>query len=81
MTNEGAVSLGRDRKRRIQAAVHHFLAGKLDITAVRELGGWLSFAKEVEPEFLLRLDAKYEQPILRLVCAAISNQDKAAQAA
>jgi hypothetical protein len=81
LSNDGLISLGRARKRRIQSTVHHFLLGKLDSERIRELGGWLSFAKEVEPGFIDRLEVKYQSSIYRLVCDAISASDKAAEAA
>lgn len=81
LTNDGLVSLGRERKRKIQAATHHFLSGTLEAERLRELGGWLAFAKEVEPAFIQRLQHKYERPVFRLVCDAISDHDKATKAA
>lgn len=51
LSNDGAVSLGRDRKRRIRAALHHYKLGKLDKAAAVKLAGTLAFAKDAEPGF------------------------------
>jgi RNA-directed DNA polymerase len=59
LSNEGRVSLGRDQKRTIRAAVHHFLMGRLDKEQSSWLRGMLAFVNSVEPEYLDRLRAKY----------------------
>lgn len=59
LTNEGRVSLGRDRKRAIRAALHQFVTGKLSSAAARNLHGMLAFAKDVEPEFHARMVIRY----------------------
>lgn len=59
ITNDERISLGRDRKRRLRAAVHHFLHGKLSAGEVAALSGRLAFAKDVEPEFYTRMERVY----------------------
>jgi retron-type reverse transcriptase len=59
LSNEGNVSLGRERKRHLSAAVHHLIVGKLDNEEKARLRGWLAFAKDVEPEFVRRLAMRY----------------------
>ena len=59
LTNDGLVSLGRDLKRRISATVHYYLSGKLSNGDRLKLRGTLAYAKSVEPEFIVRLGAKY----------------------
>ncbi len=59
LSNEGRVSLGRDRKRALRAALHHYVNGKLSLEAARSLHGMLAFAKDVEPEFHARMEAHY----------------------
>lgn len=59
LTNDGRVSLGRDKKRELVAKFHHYLLGSLKEQEVRELAGMISYAKSVEPEFLQRLAQKY----------------------
>jgi RNA-directed DNA polymerase len=59
ISNDGTVSLGRDRKRVISAMVHHALTDKLRPDELYRLGGLLSFASDVEGEFIARLKKKY----------------------
>lgn len=64
LTNDRKVSLGRDRKRKISAAVHHALLGKLDKVAAAKLAGLIAFANSAEPEFVKSLERKYGPEIL-----------------
>ena len=64
LSNDKKVSLGRDRKRKISAAVHHAKFGKLDQKMAANLAGLLAFAHAVEPEFVSRLEKKYGREIL-----------------
>ena len=59
ISNEGRVSLGRNKKRRLKALVHQASIGKLDAETLESLRGWLNFAAFVEPEFLTTLIKKY----------------------
>lgn len=59
LTNDKRLSIGRDRKREIRAAVHHAINGKLDLKQTAELAGLLMFAKDVEPEFYVRMERSY----------------------
>jgi hypothetical protein len=64
IANSGKVSLGRDRKRLISAMVHRFKVGTLEKSRISRLRGLLSFAKDVEPQFLDRLASKYGSDVL-----------------
>jgi len=59
LSNEGAVSLGRDRKRLISAMVHRAGLGQLSAKELMTLHGLLAFAHDVEPDFVVRLERKY----------------------
>jgi RNA-directed DNA polymerase len=59
LTNEGRVSLGRERKRKLSAGFHRYMRGMLTESEILELGGSISFAKSVEPIFLQQLAKKY----------------------
>lgn len=61
---DGRVSLGRDRKRSIRAAIHHFKLGKLDRVQQVRLAGLLAFANDVEPEFFTRMERVYGKDVL-----------------
>ncbi|KYN66110.1 retron St85 family RNA-directed DNA polymerase [Pantoea agglomerans] len=64
LSNEGVVSLGRERKRSISAMVHHFTLGLLDKESIYKLKGYLGFAKYIEPSFVLRLKIKYGDEVV-----------------
>jgi hypothetical protein len=64
LSNDGKVSLGRDRKRLISSRVHHAKLGKLSREEAVNLSGQLSFVHAVEPEFLSKLEAKYGADII-----------------
>ena len=64
LTNDGEVSLGRDKKRAIRAGVHHYSQGRLDPPAARRLGGLVAFASSVEPGFVARLVKRYGADVL-----------------
>jgi len=59
LTNDGAVSLGRERKRELRAKVHRFLTGGMPEDEGRSLRGWLAYVNAVEPSFVARLKAVY----------------------
>ena len=68
LTNEGTVSLGRDRKRIIRSTVHRFVQGKLNDEEISRLQGMLAFVNTTEPEFLIRLNDHYgEDHIAKLL--------------
>lgn len=59
ITNDGKISLGHLRKREIRAALHNFIAGKLNPEDRAKLAGLFSFAKNVEPDFAERMVKRY----------------------
>lgn len=64
LTNDGKVSIGRDRKRLISAMVHRFSRGELDDKSIGNLQGLLGFAQDVEPLFVARLRGKYSSRVI-----------------
>lgn len=65
LANDGSISLGRDRKRLLRAQVHRASQGALNGDELKELAGYLSFAKVVEPAFLIKLQGKYGMPLIK----------------
>ena len=59
LTNDGAVSLGRERKRELRAKVHRFLNGGMPEAEAASLRGWLAYVNAVEPSFTARLKGAY----------------------
>jgi RNA-directed DNA polymerase len=64
LSNEGDVSLGRQRKRNIRAQIHWFVVGKLSDLERPRLRGMLAFARDIEPEFIVRMEQKYGAEVL-----------------
>ena len=67
LTNDGTVSLGRDKKRLLRAQVHRAFLGGLTAEELQELAGYLSFVNVVEPEFLARLRDRYGAPLIKRI--------------
>lgn len=64
LTNDGKVSIGRDRKRHIRVDVHRFSNGLLDSSQCERLCGQLGFASSVDPAFLKQLEKKFGDDLL-----------------
>jgi len=64
LSNDGAVSLGRGRKRRIRAQIHHMLQGKLSEEEISNLRGMLAFARDIEPGFVERMEIRYGKQLI-----------------
>lgn len=64
LTNDNKISLGRDTKRIIRAAMHHFATQRLTPDEVQELRGFLAYVNSVEPRFLERLRDKYGRDVV-----------------
>jgi RNA-directed DNA polymerase len=65
LTNDGDVSVGQERKRKIRAALHNEFYGRLEPSQRTELAGLLAFVYDVEPQFFARLEQKYGQGLIR----------------
>tara|TARA_R110002167_G_scaffold86987_1_gene235329 strand:+ start:24422 stop:25354 length:933 start_codon:yes stop_codon:yes gene_type:complete len=57
ITNDGRMSLGHERKRKLRTRV--FLANELSSGDLAKLRGYLSFVNQIEPEFIRKLSRKY----------------------
>ena len=64
LTNDNAISLGRDRKRYIRSLVYGFCNKKLSDDESIKLRGLISFAKHVEPTFFRSLVKKYSLAVI-----------------
>ncbi len=73
LSNQGRLSIGRERKRQLQAGIHHFMLGKLSQDEIEKLRGNLAFAQSVEASFLLSMKDKYGNEVIeRLLRRKIS---------
>jgi hypothetical protein len=60
LTPDAKISLGRDRKRRISAALHHISVSRNVTEEHRsQTRGWLAYANSVEPSFIATMERKY----------------------
>lgn len=59
ISNDGKVSLGRDRKRLISSMIHHYAKGTLPSEELPKLQGLLGFAEDIEPVFCSKMCTKY----------------------
>ncbi|MFQ6244813.1 retron St85 family RNA-directed DNA polymerase [Yersinia enterocolitica] len=64
ISNEGAISLGRERKRLISARLHKFKNKELSESEILKLKGELGFAKFIEPTFIARMAKKYGEELI-----------------
>ena len=67
LSTQGEVTIGRLRKRGIRVGVNRYIAGSLDIEAIRKLKGEIAFACDVEPEFSRILKRWYGDGISLLI--------------
>jgi len=64
LTNEGLTSLGRDNKRTIFAAVHHYSLGKLNAEEIEVLRGKLAYAIHIDSKIYGQLINKYGEKVI-----------------
>jgi hypothetical protein len=67
LANDGRVTVGRNRKRDLRAAVHHFILGRLDKEDAQKLAGLLAYVNAVEPDFLNVLRAHYGAEVIAAI--------------
>jgi RNA-directed DNA polymerase len=59
LANDGRVTIGRERKRNIRAALHQAFLGKLDAEESGRLAGLIAYVKGVEPTYFEELTLRY----------------------
>lgn len=64
INNEGAISLGRERKREISVMIHKYSSQQLVRDDVFRLQGLLGFANDVEPSFIVSMSKKYGSAVI-----------------
>lgn len=67
LSNDGLLSLGRDRKRYIKHLVHVFRNGLLANEDIGHLRGLLTYAQHIEPTFIRALEKKYGRSMLEKI--------------
>jgi RNA-directed DNA polymerase len=71
LSNEGKVTIGRDRKRVLRAAVHRASLGQLNEVQCMQLCGMLAYVNAVEPTFLNTLIRVYGVALIRRIQATV----------
>lgn len=67
ITNEGTLSIGRERKRLISSMIDHCKKGLLESKEIEKLRGLLGFAKHIEPNFMVRMEKKYGSDLIKKI--------------
>ncbi|MDC9595858.1 retron St85 family RNA-directed DNA polymerase [Xenorhabdus anantnagensis] len=65
ISNDDNISLGRDRKRYISSAIHHFSLDRLNESEINKLKGLLAFSEYIEPAFVARMVKKYGAEVIK----------------
>ncbi|MEQ8710864.1 MAG: retron St85 family RNA-directed DNA polymerase [Rhodospirillales bacterium] len=64
VTSDHKLSIGRDRKREIKSLIYLWVNGKLDEDRLHYMRGLVAFARDIEPEFELRIRNKYGNNVI-----------------
>ncbi|SUX55043.1 Retron-type reverse transcriptase [Chromobacterium vaccinii] len=67
INNNGDLSIGRKQKKYIKHLVHSFSIGTLTKEDLNYLAGYLSYAKHIEPSFLLSLSEKHSLALIEKI--------------
>lgn len=67
LTNEGGLSIGREKKRLISSMIHKSKFSKLSSEEASNLLGLISYAAHIEAEFLDRMIKKYGNEVLQAI--------------
>jgi RNA-directed DNA polymerase len=59
LSNDGHISIGRDKKRAMRAKLHYARMGRLEQPHLIELSGMLAYINSVDPIFMVTLRQKY----------------------
>ena len=65
LANDGRVTVGRDFKRQLRAAIHKASLSLMTSEQLRSLAGNLAYAKSAEPEFFNSLVIKYGEEVIK----------------
>jgi hypothetical protein len=64
LADDGRVTIGRDRKRVLRAALHRAFLGQLNPEQAGRLAGFIAYLKGVEPIFFERLQNRYGRDLI-----------------
>ena len=69
LTNDGELSVGREKKRLISSMIHKSKYNKLSAEAAANLLGLISYATHIEPEFMDKMIKKYGAEVIQEIKA------------
>lgn len=69
ITNEGKISLGRERKRKIKSFIFKCINGELNTYEIEYLKGNIAFSKNIEPTFFESLVKKFGYEAISTICS------------
>lgn len=67
INNEGAVSLGRHKKRMISSLIHRYTLGQLTVDDIYKLKGYICYAKHIEEVFIQSMTKKYGVEVINSI--------------
>lgn len=73
LTNDGAVSIGRTKKREISALIHKYSLKLLEDNEIFRLQGLLGFVTDVEPIFMKKMKEKYGYELVKEILRVRKN--------
>jgi hypothetical protein len=71
ITNEGELSIGRERKRYISSLIHRFSLNQLPDEDKRYLQGLFAFSCDIEPIFKQRMIKKYSLETINKIITGV----------
>lgn len=69
LTNDGKVSIGREKKRHIKSLVFKCIKNQIESKEKSYLKGYISYCCSVDPEFILSLKRKYGEDVIMKINA------------
>ena len=60
ISNSGKISIGRNKKRKLRAAVHNAISNKLTSKEIQTLKGRIAFLKGIDREFAIKLEQQLQ---------------------
>lgn len=74
LANDGRVTLGRERKRKLRAALHQASKGEKSSAENAQLAGMLAFAADIEPQFVAVLKSRYGKDLMERLLRSVDGQ-------
>ena len=75
LTPDGRISIGRERKREIQALVHRYSLGQLDLDMTMRAKGLMAFAYSIEKNFFRTIEEKHGEELVKSLMATFQEPD------